>query len=538
MPDRADTASNVTEYSVAELSFSLKRTLEDTYEHVRVRGEVSGFRGPHASGHCYFTLKDESASLDVVIWKSTFKRLKFKPEEGLEMVATGKITTYPRRSNYQLVVESLEPAGAGALMALLEERRKALQAEGLFAEARKRPLPYLPEVIGVVTSPTGAVIRDILHRLRERFPRHVLLWPVRVQGEGAAEEVAAAVRGFNALDPGGPVKRPDLLIVARGGGSIEDLWAFNEEVAVRAVAESAIPVISAVGHETDWTLIDLAADLRAPTPTGAAERAVPVRAELVAAVADFAARQSGAWTRLVGALGRELAGAARAMPSLNELLALPRHRLDEAGGRLLRALSQHRRFKAEAYLRLAGRLTGDSLKADHRRRRERLGELSARLAHAASAAPIRARRDLERSARLRPETLTRMLRIERERLAAGARHGEVFARRMRERSERLGHAGRLLETLSYKAVLSRGYAVVHDAAGTAVTSAAAVKADAGYEVEFADGRVPVVAASGAGSRMGGTAAPAKEPAAKPKPKRSAGGESRPKPSGGGQGSLF
>ncbi|MBZ8133517.1 exodeoxyribonuclease VII large subunit [Afifella sp. IM 167] len=533
MPDRAPEASNVSEYSVAELSFALKRTLEDTYEHVRVRGEVSGYRGPHGSGHCYFTLKDQSASLDLVVWKSTFQRLKFKPEEGLEMVATGKITTYPRRSNYQLVVESLEPAGAGALMALLEERRKALEAEGLFAEARKRPLPYLPKVIGVVTSPTGAVIRDILHRLRERFPRHVLLWPVRVQGDGAADEVARAVRGFNMLEPGGPIPRPDLLIVARGGGSIEDLWAFNEEVAVRAVAESAIPVISAVGHETDWTLIDLAADRRAPTPTGAAEIAVPVHADLAAGLADLAARQSGAWTRLAASRSRELMGAARAMPSLNELLALPRHRLDEAGGRLLRALSQHRRFKAEAYLRLASRLTGESLRADHRRRRERLAELSGRLGRAAAAAPVRARRELERSARLRPQTLTRMLRLERDRLAACARHGEVFARRMDARKERMASAGRLLETLSYKSVLSRGYAVVHDGEGRAVTLASAVAAGAGYDVEFSDGRVPMVA----GTPQAGLAP---EPAPQTKPKRPVAAPSpqRAKPPGGGQGSLF
>jgi exodeoxyribonuclease VII large subunit len=246
-PPMTQPATNVTEFSVSELAFALKRTVEETYEHVRVRGEISGFKGAAGSGHCYFRLKDDRACLEAVIWKTTLQRLRFKPQEGLEMVATGKLTTYPGRSNYQIVVESLEPAGEGALMALLEERRRKLQAEGLFDSTRKKPIPYLPRVIGVVTSPTGAVIRDILHRLRDRFPSHVLVWPVRVQGEGAAEEVAAAIRGFNMLEFIGAAPRPDLIIVARGGGSVEDLWAFNEEVAVRAVAESAIPTIAAGG---------------------------------------------------------------------------------------------------------------------------------------------------------------------------------------------------------------------------------------------------------------------------------------------------
>src|SRR5215472_15244195 len=271
---------NIPEWSVSELSAALKRTVEDAYGYVRVRGEVSGYRGPHSSGHAYFSLKDEGARIDAVIWRGTFNRIKFKPEEGLEVIATGRLTTFPGKSTYQIVIDRLEPAGVGALMALLEERKKKLAAEGLFDAARKQLLPYLPDVIGVVTSPTGAVIRDILHRLADRFPRHVLVWPVRVQGEGSAEEVAAAIRGFNALPLGGAIARPDLLIVARGGGSIEDLWSFNEEIVVRAAADSLIPLISAVGHETDVTLIDFAADVRAPTPSAAAELAVPVRMEL------------------------------------------------------------------------------------------------------------------------------------------------------------------------------------------------------------------------------------------------------------------
>src|SRR5580658_9182206 len=288
---------NLPELTVSELSASLKRTVEDTYGYVRVRGEISGYRGPHSSGHVYLALKDESAKIDAVIWKGVFGRMRIKPEEGLEVIVTGKLTTYPSRSSYQIIVETLEPAGIGALMALLEERKQKLAAEGLFDEARKQLLPYLPNVIGVVTSPTGAVIRDILHRLADRFPRHVLLWPVKVQGDGAADEIAAAIRGFNALPAEGPIPRPDLLIVARGGGSIEDLWSFNEEIVVRAAADSMIPLISAVGHETDVTLIDFAADRRAPTPTAAAEIAVPVKADLLARIDDLARRLPACWYR-------------------------------------------------------------------------------------------------------------------------------------------------------------------------------------------------------------------------------------------------
>src|SRR3979490_1696274 len=257
---------NAPEFTVSELSSALKRTVEDAYGHVRVRGEISGFRGPHSSGHCYFALKDESAKIEAVIWKTAYGRMRFKPQEGLEVIATGKLTTYPGSSKYQIVIEAIEPAGIGALMALMEERKRKLGAEGLFDEARKQLLPWLPEVIGVITSPTGAVIRDILHRLQDRFPRRVLVWPVRVQGECSAEQIAAAIRGFNALLDGGRIPRPDLLIVARGVVSREALWSFNEEIVVRAVGESLIPLISAVGHEPDIPLIDFAADKRAPTP--------------------------------------------------------------------------------------------------------------------------------------------------------------------------------------------------------------------------------------------------------------------------------
>src|SRR5215213_9899796 len=305
--------SNAPEWSVSELAAALKRTLEDAFGFVRLRAEISGYRGPHGSGHAYFGLKDENACIDAVIWKTTFNRLRLKPQEGLEVVVTGRITTFPGKSKYQIVIDTLEPAGVGALMALLEERRRTLTAEGLFALERKRKLPFLPKVVGVVTSPTGSVIRDILHRLADRFPRQVLVWPVRVQGETSAEEVATAIRGFNALGEG-PVPRPEVLIVARGGGSLEDLWGFNEEIVVRAAAESAIPLVSAIGHETDTTLIDHAADVRAPTPTGAAEMVVPVRAELVSTIHDLARRHGEAVIRSFERRRVELRSAARALP--------------------------------------------------------------------------------------------------------------------------------------------------------------------------------------------------------------------------------
>lgn len=266
MPDLLSPAplTNATEYSVSEISGALKRKVEDEFGHVRVRGEISGYRGPHSSGHAYFALKDDRAKLEAVVWKATMAKLRFRPEEGMEVVATGKLTTYPGSSKYQIVIDNLEPAGAGALMALLEERKKRLAAEGLFDAAHKQDLPFMPRVIGVVTSPTGAVIRDILHRIADRFPLHVIVWPVRVQGETSGSEVCAAINGFNQLPADGPIPRPDVIIVARGGGSLEDLWGFNDESCARAVSHSQIPLIAAVGHETDWTLIDLVADRRAP----------------------------------------------------------------------------------------------------------------------------------------------------------------------------------------------------------------------------------------------------------------------------------
>ena len=355
--------------SVSELSGALKRTVENAFGLVRVRGEISGWKR-HASGHCYFTLKDEGACIDAVIWKGQAGALAFRPEDGAEVIATGKLTTYPGRSKYQIVVSRMELAGEGALMALLDKRRRTLAAEGLFDEAKKRRLPFLPRVIGVVTSPTGAVIRDILHRLEDRCPTHVIVWPVPVQGEGAAARVAAAIRGFATFEP-----RPDLIIVARGGGSIEDLWAFNEEDVVRAAAASPIPLISAVGHETDTTLIDFASDRRAPTPTAAAEMAVPVRAELAAFLAELGHRQSSCVTRAAARAAERMELSASRWPEAANLFAPFGQRLDEIGDRLPRGLMQRTAHARADLAAIAPRLQGRLVAERIARAREKLAAL-------------------------------------------------------------------------------------------------------------------------------------------------------------------
>jgi exodeoxyribonuclease VII large subunit len=373
---------NAPALTVSELSMRLKRTVEDAFGYVRVRAEVSGWKRA-ASGHCYLCLKDDKAVIDGVLWKASAAALPFRPEDGIEVIATGKLTTFPGRSRYQIVIERLELAGQGALMALLDKRRRALAAEGLFDAARKRPLPFAPRVIGVVTSPTGAVIRDILHRLEDRFPTHVVVWPVQVQGETAAAQVAAAVRGFDALAPGGPVPRPDLVIVARGGGSIEDLWAFNEEEVVRAVAACSIPTISAVGHETDTSLCDFAADVRAPTPTAAAEMAVPVRAELLAHLGETGHRVERCARRALERSGEKLEACLRHFPERGQLLAPQAQRLDDLGERLPRALGARLGHARGELGRAAGALRPGLLVAVQRRARERLDALwrVAELAH-------------------------------------------------------------------------------------------------------------------------------------------------------------
>lgn len=478
MPDSPTAAANTPEFSVSELSGAIKRSLEDGFGHVRVRGEM-GRVTIARSGHVYVDLKDANAVLSAVMWKGVASALRFRPEEGLEVIATGRISTFPGSSKYQLIIERMEPAGVGALLQQLEERRKRLAAEGLFDAARKQPIPFLPAVIGVVTSPTGAVIRDILHRLSERFPVRVILWPVLVQGDKAAGQVAAAIDGFNALPVGGVVPRPDLLIVARGGGSIEDLWAFNEEVVVRAAAASAIPLISAVGHETDTTLIDFASDLRAPTPTGAAEKAVPVRAELDERLATTGARLRRGLLRGLEASKTALRAAAARLPRADALLQGPRQRLDLADARLVPALRRLSAGKEARFAVASARLRPDLLRHDLARKRERLGSLALRL----------------------DSGLARRKRLEADRLAQGAKRllavgtalRASMARMLGQRLVQVQAQGRLLGSLDPKAVLGRGFAIVRDASGGVLGRAKGVKPGASLSVEFADGTVGVTA---------------------------------------------
>jgi exodeoxyribonuclease VII large subunit len=462
--DAPELSGNLGIYTVSELSAALRRVVESEFAQVRVRGEISGFKR-HSSGHLYFALKDAEAVLDAVAWRGSAGRLGLVPEDGLEVIATGRLTTYPGRSKYQIVVERLELAGVGALLKLLEERRRKLAAEGLFDAARKRPLPYLPEVIGVITSPTGAVIRDILHRLTERFPRRVLIWPVAVQGEGAAAQVTRAIEGFNALSAGGPVPRPDLLIVARGGGSLEDLWAFNEESVVRAAAASAIPLIAAVGHETDTTLIDFAADRRAPTPTAAAEMAVPVRADLQRELLGRAARAIGALDRLLRLRRERLGGLLRGLAFLPRRVETLGQQLDDRGERLAHAL--HARLR-----RLETRLS------------------ATRVPHPRQVLAVKAARGdalARRLARAHPE---HMMASRREALA---RLGEAAGRQVRllvERQRtRLESAARLLESNSYRSVLERGFVVVRDRAGAPVRAARGLGPGDALALEFHDGQI-------------------------------------------------
>ena len=357
--------------SVSEISQMLKRHVETGFARVRIRGEISGFKRP-GSGHLYFALKDEDAVIDGVMWKGSATRLAFVPLDGIEVIATGKLTTYPGRSKYQIVVDQMEIAGEGALLALLEKLKAKLAGEGLFDPQKKRALPFLPHTIGVVTSPTGAVIRDILHRLADRCPTRVIVWPVLVQGQGSAQQISAAINGFSAMQ--GP-DRPDLLIVARGGGSIEDLWSFNEESVVRALAACSIPTISAVGHETDTTLCDFAADMRAPTPTAAAEMAVPVRAELLAGLQGFGARLLRALQRLCDLAGERLGYIARRMPQPDTLLGLQRQRVDDLGDRLKRGLSHRAALAASELARKAGALRPAMLTQKLAQARARLDQL-------------------------------------------------------------------------------------------------------------------------------------------------------------------
>ena len=455
IPDsQNDPATNALELTVSEISGQLKRMVESNFGHVRVRGEITGYRGPHSSGHMYFALKDERARIEAVVWKGVAGRLKHHPEEGLEVIASGKLTTYPGSSKYQIVIDNIEPAGAGALMALLNERKKKLEAEGLFSAERKQLLPYMPKVIGVITSPTGAVIRDILHRIADRFALHVIVWPVRVQGETCGAEVLAAVNGFNALAEGGRIAKPDILIIARGGGSIEDLWSFNDEALVRGVAASNIPVISAVGHETDWTLVDLAADVRAPTPTGAAEMAVPVKADLEAHVATLKARLVSGLSRKLDGSRADLRAGARGMPTADTLFAGFRRSLDEASGRLANGLTAATQAKLIDLVNLAGRL--------------------------------------------QPNLLTPLVENKKQMLVyADSRMNQALKAFSESASNRVTQAKRLLDSYSYTNILKRGFVVVRSQAGDIITLAKDMAADALHELEFADAKVSVVATKAA-----------------------------------------
>jgi exodeoxyribonuclease VII large subunit len=486
---------NSPEFSVSELANAVKRVIEGEFGLVRVRGEVGRVSKP-ASGHLYFDLKDDRSVIAAISWKGQLAKMQVRPEEGMEVVATGRMTTFPGQSKYQLIVEDIAPAGAGALMAMLEKRRAALQAEGLFDAARKQPLPYLPSVIGVVTSPSGAVIRDILHRLRDRFPRHVLIWPVAVQGQSCAPDVAAAIRGFNALAPGGPIPRPDLIIVARGGGSLEDLWGFNEDIVVRAAAESRIPLISAVGHETDTTLIDYAADRRAPTPTAAAEMAVPVRLELLASLDALAARQLRGVARITQTRGERLRDLARALPRLDTLTAGPVQRFDLWSGRLIGALGQAAMRKRRGFDPLAALLRPKLLADRIRRDRDRLMAVFDRASMARTRRMERAAdRAAALAARLHP-ALTRVIAEAARSVTKGRSDLDALAQRLDSApmarfaalSQRLDALDRTRLTLGYQATLRRGYAVMRGD-GVVVTTKAGADAAVSLEVEFHDGRL-------------------------------------------------
>lgn len=467
--------------SISELSFALKRTLEDRFGHVRLRGEISKVNH-HASGHVYLTLKDDKSAIDGVVWKGVVRGLGVRPESGLEVIVTGKITSYPARSSYQIVIESMEAAGAGALLAQLERLKARLAGEGLFEGSRKKPIPAFPAVVGVVTSPTGAVIRDILHRISERWPCRVIVWPVVVQGDAAAGQVANAVRGFDAMSADGAIPRPDVVIVARGGGSVEDLWAFNDEALARTVAAASIPIISAVGHETDTTLIDFVSDRRAPTPTGAAEIATPVLADLQYAVADFERRLARAGGRLLEDRRTRLRAAARGLPARPEdLLALPQQRLDLAGSKLASGLHRNVAVHERQYAAVSARLSDGLLNRAIERRQDRLTAFSDRFEPA-----VRRRLDRDQT--------------------------------------RLAALSRALATLDPKRP-KPGFARIEDETGAMIASAAGLHDGQAVRIVFGDGSK--------GARIDGgddtpPPAPKARPAAAPKPK----------PPTPGQGDLF
>jgi len=486
--------SNLPEFSVSEISQAVKRTLEGNFERIRVRGEVSK-PNYHSSGHLYFSLKDEGAVIDAVCWRGSVGRLRLRLEHGMELVVTGRISSYAGSSKYQIIVEEAELAGEGALLKMLEERRKRLAAEGLFDAERKKALPFLPTVIGVITSPTGAVIRDILHRLADRFPCHVLLWPVAVQGDSAAAQVAAAIAGFNRLAAGGPVPRPDVIIVARGGGNLEDLMPFNEEAVVRAVVASAIPLISAVGHETDTTLIDFASDRRAPTPTAAAEMAVPVRADLLGETTEHGLRLARAAYRLLAEHRVRLEGLARGLIHPARLLEDMTQRLDGWTERLGHSLKGYFAARIERLTRLGAGLVTPQQLIDRKR---------LRLADAAAAL----RQNAQQKVTAKQHQFAGAVALLRQ---------EVLENLLQRGRLRLESLAGLLDSYSYEQVLARGFALVQDAAGHAVQSAKAVSAGATLRLQFADGQVPVTATGGAEKPPPASAPSSASPASKRKP---------------------
>lgn len=491
VPESGAGRGNAPEFSVSEISGAIKQLIEGEFAHVRIRGELGRISRP-ASGHLYMDLKDDRAVIAGIMWKGGAAKLAMRPEEGMEVVATGRLTTFPGQSKYQIVIESMVPAGAGALMMMLEKRKKMLAAEGLFDPARKKKIPYLPDVIGVVTSPSGAVIRDILHRLRDRFPRKVLIWPVAVQGEKCAPDVARAIAGFNALTPGGAIPRPDVIIVARGGGSLEDLWGFNEEIVARAAAASVIPLISAVGHETDTTLIDFVSDQRAPTPTAAAEMAVPVRLDLLGWTGDQGGRLTRSLAQAVRQRRQRLQDLSRALPRAERLLDGPRQKLDTAADRLPLALIRSVQMREVRLVKMASGLRPQAIVQVLRARQDRLGHVAPRLSLG-----------LERMIAAKTEGLARRVDrltitpIERDLARKKAdlarvtkRLADAGTRQIDGWSRQLDGFDRLRETLGYKATLRRGYAVVRGDGGIVTTKQAAAKAG-GLEIEFADGTLQI-----------------------------------------------
>ncbi|MAW81826.1 MAG: exodeoxyribonuclease VII large subunit [Parvularcula sp.] len=479
---------NLHEYTVSELSGAVKRTIEDAFGLVRVKAEL-GRCTRAASGHFYLDLKDEKAVISGVMWKGNAARLSINPEQGMEVVATGRMSTFPGQSRYQLIIDSLEPAGVGALMALFEERKKKLAAEGLFAPERKKPLPFLPKVIGVVTSPSGAVIRDILHRLRERFPRHVIVWPTLVQGRGAEEKIAEAIRGFNALQSDGDIPRPDVLIVARGGGSLEDLWCFNEEAVARAAAASEIPLISAVGHETDTTLIDYVADKRAPTPTAAAEIAVPVRADLLSEVLNKERRFTGAVTRSFETRRSALLSASRGLGRPEDILGAAAQRLDRASDGLRAGLRAKLDTSMTSLARCSGRLTPGLLAHSFSVRENRVASAWSRIETRSERALADSAARLSRSAdRLKPGLLAHGFKAQATRIETLWSRIDARARNILvDKRSRLAASARVLGAVSYQNVLERGFALVRDAEGGLIRRVAGAAPGAAGEVQFADG---------------------------------------------------